>query len=83
MTTRNDENVPSKLRLYVQLGFGALVLFGMVGNLAGYRQGGVLVMVMTAICWSLTKIVVEAVDAWRLLHPSDKDSDPPPPAAAT
>ncbi len=75
---KHDEH-PSKLRLYSQLGFGALVAFGMVGGLAGYRQGSTFVMLVTAAGWALTRIVIEAIEAWRVLHPSTRNSDPPPP----
>lgn len=78
MAAHSNEQ-PGKLRLYSQLGFGALVVFGMVGGLAGYRQGSAFVMLMTAAGWALTRIVVEALEAWRTLHPPSRDSDPPPP----
>ncbi len=78
MAAHSNEQ-PSKLRLYSQLGYGALVVFGMVGGLAGYRQGSAFVLLMTAAGWALTRIVVEAIEAWRLLHPSSRDSNPPPP----
>ncbi len=80
MATNHDER-PSKLQLVTRLGFGALVGFGMVGSIAGYRQGAALVFLVTAACWSLTRILAEAVDAWRQLFPSD--SPPPPPAPPT
>lgn len=77
MAAHNSSEQPSKLRLYTKLGFGALVGFGMVGSLAGYRQGSAVVFVMTAVCWSLTQIVAQAIDAWRELHPPSTDDDPP------
>ncbi len=75
---KHDEH-PSKLRLYGQLGFGALVAFSMVGGLAGYRQGSTFAMLVTAAGWALTRIVIEAIEAWRILHPSTRDGDPPTP----
>ena len=75
---KHDEQ-PGKLRLYSQLGFGTLVVFGVVGGLAGYRQASAFVMLMTAVGWALTRILVEAIEAWRVLHPPSRDSTPPPP----
>ncbi len=82
MAAHNDEQ-PSKLRLYSQLGFGGLVVFGMVGGLAGFRQGSAFVLLMTAVCWTLTQIVVDALNAWRKFHPPQENDPPPPPNPPT
>lgn len=84
------ENRVTKLGLYVRLAFGAVVLFGIVGSIAGYRSGSTMVFILTAVCWTLSKIVVEAIDAYRVLSaPASKPPpkskppiDPPPTAPA-
>jgi len=80
----------TKLGLYVRLAFGALVLFGIVGSIAGYRSGSTMVFIMTAVCWALSRIIFEAIDAYRTLtaptsKPPPKSKppvDPPPTAPA-
>jgi len=79
----------AKLPLYVRLGFGAIVLFGMVGNCAGHTQGAVAVFVLTATLWACSRIIQEAIEAWMILgllkksETDDKKDDPPPPPTET
>lgn len=76
----------TKLGLYTRLAFGALVVFGIVGSLSGYRSGSTIVFILTTLCWVNSKIVVEAIDAYRALtasKPGPPKVDPPagPPTA--
>ena len=79
--------------LYVKIGFGMVIAFGMVGNCAGHREGSVIIFVLTATLWACTRIIQEAIEAWRVLtlakahdKSKDKKDEPPqppePPAAA-
>lgn len=71
------ETQPNKMGLYVKLAFGAVVLFGIVGSIAGYRERSTLVFILVSVCWALGKILVEAIDAYRIL--TTPSSRPPPP----
>jgi hypothetical protein len=77
-TNKGPEEIP-RLHLYVRLGFGALVAFGLAGSCTGNKTGAAIVYVVVAVVWCMTRIVTEAIDAWQRLHPSDPP-DPPPPA---
>jgi hypothetical protein len=81
--------------LYVRIGFGAVILFGMVGNCAGHREGSLVVFMLTATVWACCRIVQEAIEATRVLmavkehdtaqkkpEPEKKDDPPPPPPPA-
>jgi len=80
--------------LYVRIGFALVVLFGMVGNCAGRREGSLVVFIMVTILWACTRIVQEGIDAYRILtlakkHDKQKKDDdkdeggfPPGPPAA-
>lgn len=75
----------SRLSAYVRLGFGAAVLFGIVGSLSGHQTGSMLVFIVTALCWTVSRIVVEAFQAYVELtsqSPKPPKNDPPadPPA---
>ena len=73
----------SRLQLYVRLGFGALVAFGLAGGLTGHKMGAVIVYVVVAVVWCLARIVAEALEAWALLHPpAPPNNRPPDPPAA-
>lgn len=76
-------NGATRLGLYVRLAFGALVLFGIVGSLSGHRTGATFIFILTSLCWTLSRIVVEAFYAYRTLTsvpspPKPPKSDPPP-----
>lgn len=85
VSPRPDARV-TRFGLYARLGFGAAVMFGIVGSIAGYRTGSTLIFIMTATCWALTRIVVEAIDAYKILSTSPpappKDKPPVVPTAA-
>lgn len=82
---------PTRLGAYVRLGFGAAILFGIIGSLSGHRTGSSLVFIVTALCWTVSRIVVEAFQAYVELTsrgPKPPKVDPPagppidPPTAA-
>jgi hypothetical protein len=62
--------------LYVRIGFGLILAFGMVGNCAGHREGSVLIFIMTAVLWACSRIIQEAIDSWRLLSLMNKLEKP-------
>ena len=70
------------LPLYTKLGFGVLVLFGMVGNCLGKREQSLVIFVLVSVMWSCIRIVTEAIDAYRALMArathSNGDDDLPP-----
>lgn len=61
------EKLSYKYPFYVQIGFGLVVLFGMVGSLAGKAMGSTLVFVVTTVVWTSCRIVQEAIVATRVL----------------
>ena len=72
------------ITLYPRLGFGLIMVFGMVGNCAGHHEGSTIIFMMTAVVWVCMRIIQEAIDAYRVIaashatkKPSDKDHDPP------
>jgi hypothetical protein len=85
----------SRLPLYTRMGFGGLVVFGMVGNCSGHRQQSVVVLAIVAMIWCCLRILTEAIEAYRILYlakqhdadqkkPKDNDDNgksPPPPLA--
>lgn len=52
---------------YIRIGFGLLVLFGMVGNCAGHHEQAVTIFLITSIMWVMMRIIGEAVDAYHVL----------------
>lgn len=87
------QKLGARYPLYVRIGFALVVLFGMVGNCAGRREGSLVVFIMVTILWACTRIVQEGIDAYRILslakkHDKEqkKDDDeggsPPGPPAA-
>jgi hypothetical protein len=73
----------SRLPLYYRLLFGIIVLFGMIGNCMGRSDQAVVVMLLAATCWTILRIIEEALDALRILRePPDQDKDDPPPPLA-
>lgn len=84
----------ARFPLYIRLGWGALLLFGMIGNCA--RPGSpapVYVFIMVGIMWSCLRAMTEAIDAYRILTLAraqdaekkkdvKKDEPPPPPPVA-
>lgn len=82
-----------RLQLYVRMGWGVLLLFGMLGNCA--KPGNpvpVYIIIFVAIMWSCVRALTEAIDAYRVLmmaraHDAKKDEkggdrgDPPDPAS--
>jgi len=91
------QKMSGRFPLYIRLGWGMILLFGMVGNCA--RPGTpipIYVFIFVAIMWSCTRAMTEAIDAYRILmlakaHDNEKkaakkDDDkgaPPGPPAAT
>jgi hypothetical protein len=69
--------------LYVKLGYAMVVMFGLLGNCTGHAESAVLVLVITSACWVCTRIITEAIEAWRVLLEAkklkDKDNEPPAP----
>jgi hypothetical protein len=57
--------------LYVRIGFGTLVLFGMVGNCVGKREESIAIFLLVAIVWVLMRIISDAIDSIRLLYELD------------
>jgi hypothetical protein len=85
------EKFAGRYPLYVRIGFAMVVLFGMVGNCAGRREGSLVVFIIVTILWACSRMVQEGIDAWRILslakkHDQKKDDDeggfPPGPPAA-
>jgi hypothetical protein len=83
--------------LYVRLGWGLLLLFGMVGNCA--RPGNIApiyIFIFVGLMWSCTRAMTEAIDAYHTLRmanahdakqkeaekPDNKKEPPPPPPPA-
>jgi hypothetical protein len=52
---------------YVRIGFGCIILFGLVGNCAGKTDGALAVFVLTTMLWVCCRIIQEAIDSLRLL----------------
>lgn len=89
----NSQKIVARLPLYVRLGFGMIILFGMVGNCAGHHEKSVIIFVLTAVIWACLRIIEEAVASVQLLHaikehnaslnraPEKKDPPAPPPAS--
>jgi hypothetical protein len=84
----------ARVPLYIRVGFGMFILFGMLGNCAGHREQSVLVFVVVSLMWCCLRILTEAVEAYRILSlakqhdavqkKDDKGDDkqgPPPPVA--
>lgn len=71
-----------KLPLYTRVGFGLIIVFGMVGNCAGKREGSIVVFALTAIMWTCLRILQEALASWKLLGELKKweesQQNPPP-----
>jgi len=57
----------SRPKLYLRLIFGLIVLFGIVGNIAGHRDTSMMILIITGTLWCCTRIMEEALDAWRAL----------------
>ncbi len=76
-----------KYPFYIRIAFGFIILFGMVGNCAGHREGSAVVFVLTAVVWVCTRIIQEALNAWQVLRmasafeeemkKTDKKDEPP------
>ncbi len=90
------EKFLGKMPLYVRIGFALVVVFGMVGNCA--RPGDtrpVVLFVMTALVWTLMRILQEGIEAYRILKMANAhdaelkagkkpdDKAPPSPPAST
>jgi hypothetical protein len=68
--------------LYVRIGFAMVVVFGMVGNCAGRREQSMFVFILVSIIWVCSRIITEAIDAYRVLvtaraHDAKKKDEPP------
>jgi hypothetical protein len=67
-TLTKFQRVMLKYPLYVKLAFGALVMFGVVGQMFAGGTKPMLILVMTALMWTMLKIMNEATDALNILH---------------
>ena len=70
-----DPVVGSRLRAYVACGWGLVVLFALVGALAGKTEASVYIATVTALMWTIGRITFEATLALRSLLP--KGNEPP------
>ena len=61
------QKLGARFPLYIRLGWGLIILFGMIGNCAGRRQESVVVFIFVAIMWSCLRAMTEAIDAYRIL----------------
>lgn len=74
--------------LYWRMGFGLLILFGMVGNCAGHRDEAVVIFVITAVVWTCLRILVEGIESYVALRYlrrveaaiKEQEKNGPPPA---
>lgn len=57
----------ARVPLYARLGFGAIVLFGLLGNCTGHRDGSIVVFVFVSVIWCCNRIITEAFEAYRIL----------------
>lgn len=81
------DKVAARWPLYTRIGWAAVVVFGLVGNCAGHREGSAIVFIVTAIIWANVRIIQEAVEAFAILRLANehekkqgaKEDDPPPP----
>lgn len=83
-----------KFQLYLRIGFGLVVLFGMIGNCSGKSAQAVPIFIIVTILWACSRMLNEAMDAYRLLRlakaanaevtDEEEDDDTPsgPPAAS-
>lgn len=77
-----------KFRAWIACGWGLVILFAMMGVILGNPKG-VLIGIIAAVMWVLSRIIREAFDALRLLRGAKKaaeekkrgdNSEPPGPA---
>ena len=57
-----------KFQLYLRIGFGLVVLFGMIGNCSGKSAQAVPIFIIVTILWACSRMLNEAMDAYRLLR---------------
>lgn len=75
--------------LYWRIGFGLLILFGMLGNCTGRHEQAVTIFVITAVVWTCLRIFIEGVESYMALRylrrfeaavrEQEKNGPPPPP----
>lgn len=56
-----------RLALYIRVGWGLIVLFGLCGMLVG-KAAALTVLLVSASVWTITRIVIEAADALMALR---------------
>lgn len=54
--------------LYWRIGFGLLILFGMLGNCTGRHEQAVVVFIITAVVWACLRMLVEGVESYVALR---------------
>jgi len=54
--------------LYWRIGFGLLILFGMLGNCTGRHEQAVAIFVITAVVWACLRMLVEGVESYVSLR---------------
>ena len=65
-----------KFALYTRCAFGLLILFSLVGNCAGHKDGAVATLIITVLFWGASRIVLEAIDAYATLT-ANRNEKPP------
>jgi len=88
MSTDNRSNtLGMKVGLYVQVAFGLIVLFGLIGNFAGHYESSLVIFVVTTIVWACSSMLNNALNAIHVLMAlkeleksgSKHDDQPPAP----
>lgn len=67
-----------KLRCYLAIGWGLLVVFAIIGTLTGRIDAAAIVGIITAVMWVMMRIIQDAVDAviaLRELNKKDTSSE--------
>lgn len=67
------------LALIVRIGWGLIILFGMVGTLAGHAAGPFVILISAAI-WVSMKILFEAlwcIRLWQVMGSREDEDEPP------
>lgn len=57
-----------RMPFYIRIGFGLVVLFGMIGNCTGRHEQSVAVFVLVTVLWVCTRIINEAIDSYHALR---------------
>jgi hypothetical protein len=57
----------AKVPLYTRIGFALLVVFGMIGNCMGRTDQALMIIVVTIVVWTSTRMIQEGLEAYRIL----------------